>query len=112
MLLPLLFLLLPLAHAGILHVSTKGVDSEGCGAAATPCKSVKFTLEREAAAGDSVNLEEGVYREGGVEMPVPVRLLGAPRATIEGGFEVKCSGVMSFESLHFKVPNAGCVKQL
>jgi hypothetical protein len=49
-----------LGHAAVLYVATNGVDSDGCGARATPCRSLSEGIAH-AAAHDTILVGPGQY---------------------------------------------------
>jgi hypothetical protein len=82
------------AHAATITVSNAGTDAPNCGAASTPCKTIKFALAM-ATNNDTINVVEGQYAESlivsksvtitgvqGNASPSPV--VSAPTAVIDG----------------------------
>jgi hypothetical protein len=68
-----------------IHVDKAGTDSGGCGAPASPCKTVKQGLSR-ATSGKTVYVHQGTYAELALAVPSGVRLYSA-----DGRFKAKIS---------------------
>ena len=70
-----------LADAAVVHVSTSGADSAGCGSAAAPCLTLSQAVA-SAASGDEVALGAGTF-------PVPQPINVSKSLTIRGSGETR-----------------------
>ncbi len=67
------------ADASILYVDgATGQDTDTCGSASVPCRSISFTLHSRAQAGDAIRVAQGTYTEN---------LTIERGGTLEGGYE-------------------------
>jgi len=64
-----LLVLTPLARGATLSVANNGVDAPGCGAKASPCRSISQAIAN-AAAGDAIVVGPGRYGAG-IDTPAP-----------------------------------------
>ena len=79
------------AGAGVLHVSTTGVDSPTCGAQGSPCLNIDQAV-KIAANGDLIKVAGGTYTYANVGNPcasspvVDIVCVSSKSLTIRGGF--------------------------
>lgn len=81
------------ASAASVQVELSGTDAPGCGAIATPCRSIEYAVNTIAAAGDTVNVGPGTF----VETPNGVNISKALtlRGTSDGSSQTTISGGLS-----------------
>lgn len=79
-----------MAAGATFHVDPGGSDSNTCGEAATPCRTIKFAVETRAAEGDTVLVAAGTYTEQfNLQPDVDVRSASGPAATFIDGEDVR-----------------------